>query len=98
MKIEDQVISLGLAKKLKKLEVKQESLFWWLCTDDYAVKYGEPKNQYHLYDLAYSAFTVAELIGMLQKYQKYAIIIRSDFGNVANYLASEVIKYEKSKV
>lgn len=29
MKLEDQVVSLDLAKKLKELGVKQESLFWW---------------------------------------------------------------------
>ena len=29
MKLEDQVVSLELAKKLKELGVKQESLFYW---------------------------------------------------------------------
>lgn len=30
MKLEDQVVSLELAKKLKELGFKQESLFWWV--------------------------------------------------------------------
>ncbi len=30
MKFEEQVCSLQIAKKLKELGVRQESLFWWL--------------------------------------------------------------------
>jgi len=30
MKLEDQVCSFKLAKKLKKLRVKQDSLFYWV--------------------------------------------------------------------
>ena len=33
MKLEDQVCSLELAKKLKELGVKQESLFYWFDSD-----------------------------------------------------------------
>jgi hypothetical protein len=66
IKLEDQVCSLELAKKLKELGAKQKSLFWW----------GRPKdlNVYGLFytpmlfsfgedhfDELYSAFTVAEL-------------------------------------
>jgi len=73
MKLEKQVISLELAKKLKKLGFKQESLFWWF---EYKDKQG---NIYNISDrhkslerpkgailtddnkIVCSAFTVAEL-------------------------------------
>ena len=70
MKIEDQVCSLELAKKLKKLGVKQESLFYW-------VKHWKGRYEGHVNELFYgkdeddnvnphiSAFTVAELGEML---------------------------------
>lgn len=70
MKIEKQVVSLELSKRLKKLGVKQESLFIWtgdkekdlclMCTDsyDYTDYPGGGKIQI-------SAFTVAELGKML---------------------------------
>ncbi len=35
MRLEDQVVSLELAKKLKELGVKQESLFWWNEYEDF---------------------------------------------------------------
>ena len=60
MKLEDQVVSLGLARKLKKLGVKQESLwYWWkskigkfYLTLEHAIPQG--------YN-SYSAFTTSEL-------------------------------------
>ena len=70
MKIEYQVCSLELAKKLKELGVKQESLFWWfeskdkketlLCFD------AKLPNEY-IYDFEknYSAYTCSELGEML---------------------------------
>lgn len=68
MKLEDQVCSLELSKRLKELGVKQESLFCW--TDDLNGKpyivYRQSKNfSYH-----YSAFTVAE-IGEIIREQFY---------------------------
>jgi hypothetical protein len=75
MKIEDQVCGLELAKKLKELGVKQESIFLWVK--------DKPTKEYHLWssdvyaiggafptkDLAgadiVSAFTAAELGEML---------------------------------
>lgn len=76
MKLENQVCSLELAKKLKELGVKQESLFYW--TDDMAeiLDNGHEKRIYrvNIYPVAQaklkgkvykftkiSAFTVAEL-------------------------------------
>jgi hypothetical protein len=73
MKLESQVCSLELSKKLRELGVKQESLFYWTVT------MPDPTGETWSYDLAYvdtyyiqspgdieaSAFTVAELGEML---------------------------------
>lgn len=71
MKLEDQVCSLELAKKLKRLGVKQDSLFWWinhknspfedyhLISDEWAIHAGFERNE------KYAAYTVAELGEML---------------------------------
>lgn len=64
MKLENQVVSLELAKKLKELGVKQESLFKYIATfpsGEYRIS-----DRYTETDLSYgadviSAFTVAEL-------------------------------------
>lgn len=78
MKLEQQVISLESARRLKELGVKQESLFYWQHPwEDYC---GKPPMilrwntekfiivDYERMDLQtnpYSAFTVAELISLL---------------------------------
>lgn len=72
MKLEQQVCSLELAKKLKELGVKQESLFWWGMYKQSNQFYGDFKvcTELHTadkvnYSFEYSAFTVAELGEML---------------------------------
>lgn len=84
MKLEDQVCSLELAKKLKELGIKQDSLFFhvsWAFTK----KEIEEKESYHIFSrercevnedltIKISAFTAAELGEMLPKYIKKANI------------------------
>lgn len=70
MKLEDQVVSLELAKKLKELGVKQESYFWWVNPDlteknvTQLLSYDERFINHHP-DLYFSAFTAAELGPMI---------------------------------
>ena len=81
MKLEDQVVSLELAKQLKELEVKQDSLWYYaeFKDDSYLDVTGasEPESVFQIIQRGYfefvqfedeeiySAFTVAELGGML---------------------------------
>ena len=64
LKIEDQCVSLELAKMLKELNVKQESLFCWI--NDYDIEFLETieRNQ----GVCIAAFTVAELCDLLPAY------------------------------
>src|SRR5258705_436319 len=64
MKLEFQVVSLDLAKRLKELGVKQESLFYWTEQDSPAGGSIWQLEDSLLKTEQYSAFTVAEL-GML---------------------------------
>jgi len=68
MKMEDQVCSIELAKRLKELGVKQDSLFYWkeigLSTDRWIIDFCEkPLKEFD--DRWCSAFTVAELGNLL---------------------------------
>lgn len=74
MNLEKQCVSLELAKKLKELGVKQESLFYWYARagrnehSDFKVITTEKNSQYSCLrwvQYSYSAFTVAELGEML---------------------------------
>src|SRR6266516_6355210 len=67
MKTEEQVTSLELSKKLKELDVKQESIFYWLLTTMGEYEVTDRGNVYMPKDTFYSAFTVAELGGMFGK-------------------------------
>ena len=69
MKLKQQVCSLELAKQLKELGVKQESLFYWQEINSKKPKLVQNRNtgNENSNDEAkwYSAFTVAELGEML---------------------------------
>lgn len=74
MKPENQACSLELAKRLKELNCPQESLFWWVNT----AKYNHNFNLVYRVDMTdemkygldcYSAFTVAELGELPDKYK-----------------------------
>lgn len=60
MKLESQVVSLNLARRLKELNVKQESLFFYAGVTNIIQAYWEIDREKN-----YSAFTVAELGEML---------------------------------
>lgn len=80
MKLEDQVVSLELAKKLKELGVKQDAYFSWNAINYYGSKEleritlrkTEDSSRYSYGDegenIYFSAFTVAELGEMLPSY------------------------------
>lgn len=65
MKLEDQVCSLELAKRLKKLGVNQDSLFYWLKADEPYVWYNGVNYPMEVTKWCFSAFTVAELFESL---------------------------------
>lgn len=65
MKLEQQVVSLELAQKLKELGVRQESLWNWLIASDGARLLKNPVLDTYRYFEQRAAFTVAELGEML---------------------------------
>lgn len=72
MKLEDQCVSLELAKRLKELGVKQESLFYWCEPWPKDTDQTPHVNTWHYATesnvrFKYSAFTVAELGDLLPK-------------------------------
>ncbi len=75
MKLESQVINLEVAKRLKELGVKQESVFVWMQekpirasnAPDWRVRLASGWNLPNVFDYVY-AFTVAELGEMLPEY------------------------------
>lgn len=67
MKLSDQVVSLDLAKRLKELGVKQESLFLWALdvVDGWRLVLREVESPDDKGENDFAAFTVAELGEML---------------------------------
>lgn len=66
MRLEEQVCGLELAKKLKELGVKQESIFYWRDLQNVGWRVTpHDQTEHRAYD-SVSAFTVAELGEMLR--------------------------------
>jgi len=69
MKLEDQCISLELAKRLKELGVKQHSCFYYVRTNNLSQEYSIVTVSGANFDMSFlfSSFTVAELGDILPK-------------------------------
>lgn len=105
MKLEKQVVSLDLAKRLEELGVNQDSYFEWRDVECY----GNRQWELHETDCAdcrgaaivhetYAAFTVAEVISMLQEVAQEDIIVAWSDDNVAGHLAKQLCtKLQNSK-
>lgn len=98
MKLQDQVVSLEIARRLKELGVKQESLFWWVHHDSLElnpwVEYKPNKTRYRNYgkiNRHVSAFTVAELGEMLPRYVKDTWEL-----SVCKFMGKWEVRYEES--
>jgi hypothetical protein len=100
MELSKQVVSLDLAKRLKELGVKQESLFWWVEQEDWQdhiEKIGVPRkapwlknSRYHnAGEIIYSAFTVAELgvflpLAVQEKKKTYRLHLSKEEGDFSD--------------
>jgi len=102
MQIEDQVCSLELAKRLKELGVKQESLFYRFKNENLQYLYCKYYEQYSPHvnlDIkdGYSAFTACELGEMLPsecycaktKHERWSCCYIGDDGDDSEYCFSE---------
>ncbi len=67
MKLEDQVASLELSKKLNELEIKQNSIWYWCAEDNDYEKYSPRLYRMLPYSELpkYSAFTADELLNII---------------------------------
>ncbi len=109
MQLSDQVVSLELAKRLKELGVKQDSLFYYCNIDGQGVYYIY-YNEAFPEDFEYegdpvSAFSVSELGEMLPNcilkpelalFDNYLLTIKNliSVGEEINYTDSFMIKFE----
>lgn len=94
MKIEDQVCPLKQAQILSELELWPGSQFYWLRKnrDEWVIGDRRPRG---MSDCAfYSAFTIGEMIEILNKYSNWEFIDIME--NMAEYLAEILIEEVKS--
>lgn len=79
MKLENQVVSLDIAKRLKELGVKQESLFWWLDFDNTACTTKDGKGfETHRFQALYDEPMLFDMeerdhIGIHDKYSAFTV-------------------------
>lgn len=80
MNLENQVVSLELAKKLKELGVKQEGYFVWYTNGDSAHLLDTPGEMRPMEGKTYSAFTVAEMGEMFPRdlYYRFGALFDGD--------------------
>jgi len=84
MKLEQQVVSLELAKELKELGYPQESLFYWYLTNPSSTKeWILTRGRFPSSEYFCSAFIVSELGEMLPAHdgEAYYITQKGLFGN-----------------
>jgi len=108
MELKEQVCSLELAKKLKSLNCKQESLFYWgpvpkiegsiVTSKVWDVSYKE-HLRYFGKKVRVSAFTVAEIFQFhYEKFGTIQIPVEVSGSELADFIAREYIKeYENSR-
>lgn len=99
MKLEEQVTSLEIAKKLKELGVKQESLFWFERSQgsngNFRLEQEYPFETFTTSDMkeTYSAFTVSELGEMLKLFSaSSATFYQKDGGFWDTLIAEDILK------
>ena len=61
MKLEEQVCSLDIAKRLKELGVKQESYLWWDINGE-LTHFGDGENSDYAVERAYSVAELGEML------------------------------------
>lgn len=97
MNLEQQCLSLNLAKRLKELNIKQESLFYWEWVNDncYGITYFPycvtPRNTGEF--LHFSAFTASELLEMLPDYLDDAGCLKIEKHDVSNEGINYFVEY-----
>ena len=111
MKLEQQVTSLELSKKLKELGVKQESLWWWVKWNKKVHTKGNFPISWqvelapHKKCKSISAFTVAELLELCTKTGTKGLRIgvswdrswRADTGGETDYIHTSSCLMKPSK-
>ena len=94
MKLQDQLTSLELSRKLEKLGVKQESLWWWNPGETNEKVWWEIRRRPYNYGTtepkgvcAVSAFTLSEILELYSE----DILIPTNEKNKVDFIAKRVI-------